>query len=108
MVRLKVIKMNNENNFDKNNDLSKQNDNATGEIKQQIEIPQAYYDQKKAQEEARQEQQKQEQIEREQQKINNIQSSNLLITLIVFGVLTYFCININLHGNGKPRKMCQT
>lgn len=86
--------MNNENNFDKNNDLPNQNDNTNREVKQQIEIPQAYYDQKKAQEEAIQEQQKQEQIEREQQRINNMQSSNLLITLIVFGVLTYFCINI--------------
>ena len=100
--------MNNENKFNNNsvnnNDLPKINDSINSpepplkeDVKPQIEIPQAYYDQKKAEEEAREEKLKQEQINREQQKINNIQSSNLLITLIVFGLLTYICIYFTLN-----------
>lgn len=111
--------MNNENNFNNNNitnnnnvtnnDLPKTNDNTnnfnkpepllTEAPRPQIEIPQAYYDQKKATEEAKEEQLRQEQINREQQKINNLQSTSLLITLIVFGLLTYACIYFTLNKN---------
>ena len=95
--------MNNEKNFNNNNlnnNLPTQNDNdnnqktsSNNKVQEKIEIPQAYYDQKKEKERALEEQKIQEQMEREQQKINNAQSSNLLMTLIIFGVLTYLCMS---------------
>lgn len=103
--------MNNENNFN-NNDLPKINDNENNqsnqnnqiptpplqnEVRPQIEIPQAYYDQKKALEEAKAEEEKQNQIRMEEQKQNSIQSGNLIITLLVFGVLTFGCIYFMLN-----------
>ena len=94
--------MNNENDFFKNNENNKPNNLETPILKEEketnkIEIPQAYYDQIKEEEQRKEQQAKQAEMDKIKQQENSKESGKLLLTVIVFAILTYLLINFTIN-----------